>query len=213
MLLGLSNFHLKTQNGEAISLQQNNKANGNGLNNNQELSPLFKKAELQILIGNIGSPNQNNMATNGGNWSANPSVGPSPVDDQNEAQSFSSLAKIWQKANNQQDSNSRCHSNDASPMLYGKNQAGQDMHANFTNLANATKNSQFVGSEHSAFRRGSPRMMQGQSLVSEMNTPRLENQKNIKKTIQNRKSSFANQSKYGNTSSVHTLASSNMGSR
>ena len=60
-----------------------------------------------LIGGNIESPqiningSQANLIMNhNNNWSAAPSGGPSPQEEQNEAQSFSTLAKIWKQNNN-----------------------------------------------------------------------------------------------------------------
>jgi len=56
--------------------------------NGQEMSPLYKKKDVHLLIGNVNSPglSKGPVAGNNNNWSAAPSAGPSPPQDMyNEA--------------------------------------------------------------------------------------------------------------------------------
>ena len=113
----------------------------------QEMSPLFRKAECQVLIGSVASPHLHahniNNSNKKNNWSANPSAGPSPHGDR-ECQSFSTFTKNM-KHNRDNSSNSPCISQDASPQLYANRPAGQTPNngieswaSNFTSLVNAT---------------------------------------------------------------------------
>ncbi len=117
------------------------------MGNGQEMSPLYKKKDVQLLIGgNLNSPGLSKGPIIGNNnWSAAPSAGPSPPQDYIEAQSFSSLAKQWKQNANNED-NSLCISQgEQSPPLYGQSK-----------VPGASRGgARGVGSEHSAFRKQS----------------------------------------------------------
>ena len=111
----------------------------------QDLSPLFKKKDLQVIIsprvaGGVNAhTNSNAMHHN--------ELG----EEEMHGIQFSSMSRIWQKPQ------SPCISQDASPLLFNKPlpNNGYEWSTNYASLANASRNNQsFLTSEHSAFKKG-----------------------------------------------------------
>ena len=155
-LFGLSNFNkldnLHSSHQLRLGGVQSTSASGNGMfgnGNGNEISPLYRKREVQLLIGgNIDSPqiningSQANLNLNhNNNWSAAPSGGPSLQEELNEAQSFSTLAKIWKQNNNTD-----------SPLMSQGDHSPQTIKQHMLNML---MNPRGVGSENSAFKKGS----------------------------------------------------------